>query len=128
MGKPAARIGDNHVCPQVTSKVPHAGGAIVAGSPNVLINGIPASRMGDMMLCVGPPDSIAGGSASVFINGSPAARMGDPSAHGGVIVMGSANVFIGDKVGPSAAQTKSLSSPAPFCEECQTCEDGGCAF
>ncbi|OJI38722.1 PAAR motif protein [Vibrio vulnificus] len=48
------------------------------------------------MVCVGPPDSIKQGSSSVFINGKPAARMFDATNHGGVIISGSPNVFIGD--------------------------------
>lgn len=48
------------------------------------------------MVCVGPPDSIKQGSSSVFINGKPAARMFDSTNHGGVIIGGSPNVFIGD--------------------------------
>jgi len=95
-GKPAARIGDNHVCPEVTVIVPHVGGPIVEGSENVFINGKPAARVGDMATCVGPTDHIATGSPTVFINGKPAARMGDMTEHGGVIIDGSGNVFIGD--------------------------------
>ena len=49
-----------------------------------------------MATCVGPPSSILLGSIGVFISYMPAARMGDPTAHGGVIVMGSPNVLIGD--------------------------------
>ncbi|MDP2570629.1 PAAR domain-containing protein [Vibrio penaeicida] len=69
---------------------------VAAGSPNVLINSMPAARQGDMAPCIGPPDPISAGSSSVFINGKPAARMGDGTAHGCVIVGGSGNVFIGD--------------------------------
>ncbi|EPN4990844.1 toxin VasX [Vibrio vulnificus] len=61
-----------------------------------MINGVPAARKGDSMVCVGPPDSIKQGSSSVFINGKPAARMFDSTNHGGVIIGGSPNVFIGD--------------------------------
>ncbi|EPM4322735.1 toxin VasX [Vibrio vulnificus] len=61
-----------------------------------MINGVPAARKGDSMVCVGPPDSIKQGSSSVFINGKPAARMFDATNHGGVIIGGSPNVFIGD--------------------------------
>ncbi|MEZ8739711.1 PAAR domain-containing protein [Photobacterium swingsii] len=96
MGKPAARISDHHTCPDKTGKIPHVGGPIVAGSPNVFIGGLPAARVGDMMMCIGPPDSIAKGSASVFINGKPAARMGDKTSHNGVIVGGDGSVLIGD--------------------------------
>ena len=92
----AARVGDMHVCPLVSGTVPHVGGPIMpAGEPTVLIEGMPAARVGDMATCTGPPDSIAAGSATVLIGGMPAARMGDSCAHGGSIVAGSATVLIG---------------------------------
>ena len=66
MGKPAARITDMHVCPMQTPAVvpiPHVGGPIVGpGCPTVLIGGMPAAVLGDMCICVGPPDSIILGS------------------------------------------------------------------
>ncbi|KQX09900.1 PAAR domain-containing protein [Flavobacterium sp. Root420] len=96
---PAARLTDFHQCPMVTPglpPIPHVGGPIVgAGAPNVLIVGLPAARVGDMLVCVGPPDSIVKGSATVMIGGVPAARMGDQTAHGGAIVLGAFNVMIG---------------------------------
>jgi uncharacterized Zn-binding protein involved in type VI secretion len=93
---PAARISDMHVCPMVTGTVPHVGGPILPpGSPTVLIAGLPAARVGDMALCVGPPDTIATGSATVLIGGMAAARMGDSTAHGGTIVLGAPTVIIG---------------------------------
>lgn len=61
----------------------------------MLIAGLPAARLGDLLVCVGPPDTIIKGSTSVLIGGMPAARMGDPTAHGGVIVVGAPNVLIG---------------------------------
>ena len=96
--KPAARIGDMHVCPMVTPAVPpipHVGGPISLGAPTVLIGGMPAARMGDMAVCTGPPDTIALGSMTVLISGKPAARMGDMCAHGGSIVVGCFTVLIG---------------------------------
>jgi uncharacterized Zn-binding protein involved in type VI secretion len=79
----------------VTGVVPHVGGPILPpGAPTVLIAGLPAARMGDMCVCVGPPDSIIMGSTKVMIGGMPAARMGDPTAHGGVIVLGAPTVMI----------------------------------
>lgn len=100
MGKPAARIGDMHVCPMVTPGVPpipHVGGPVLGpGAPTVLIGGLPAAVMGDMCTCVGPPDSIILGSVGVLIGGKPAARMGDMCAHGGTIVMGFPTVLIGE--------------------------------
>ena len=95
MGQPAARITDMHVCPMVTGVVPHVGGPIAApGAPTVLIGGLPAARVGDMAVCVGPPDVIALGSFTVLIKGQPAARMGDLTAHGGAIVLGCPTVLI----------------------------------
>ncbi|MEW4922919.1 PAAR domain-containing protein [Algibacter sp. 2305UL17-15] len=92
----AARVGDMHTCPMVTGVVPHVGGPILpAGAPTVLIGGMPAARVGDMAVCVGPPDTIIAGSATVLIGGMPAARMGDSTAHGGIIVLGLPTVLIG---------------------------------
>jgi len=96
MGMPAARITDMHVCPMFTVLVPHVGGPILPpGGVTVLIGGLPAARMGDMAVCVGPPDSIVKGSATVLIGGMPAARMSDNCSHGGVIVGGLPTVLIG---------------------------------
>jgi uncharacterized Zn-binding protein involved in type VI secretion len=96
MGQPAARVSDMHVCPMVTVLVPHVGGPILPpGGIPVLIGGLPAARVGDMCVCVGPPDVIALGSFTVLIGGMPAARMGDMTAHGGVIVLGCPTVLIG---------------------------------
>ena len=92
----AARVGDMHTCPMVTGVVPHVGGPVMPpGCPTVMIGGMPAARSGDMVTCVGPPDTIAAGSGTVMIGGSPAARMGDSTAHGGSIVLGCATVMIG---------------------------------
>jgi uncharacterized Zn-binding protein involved in type VI secretion len=87
-----------HVCPMVTPAVPpipHVGGPILPpGGITVLIGGMPAARVGDMAVCVGPPDVIALGSFTVLICGQPAARMGDLCAHGGTIVLGYPTVLI----------------------------------
>jgi len=100
MGKPAARISDMHTCPMVTPglpPIPHVGGPITGpGCPTVLIGGLPAAVMGDMCVCVGPPDTIILGSTGVMIGGKPAARMGDQCAHGGAIVVGCPTVLIGE--------------------------------
>jgi uncharacterized Zn-binding protein involved in type VI secretion len=92
----AARVGDMHVCPMVTVIVPHVGGPILPpGCPTVLIAGPPAARVGDMCVCVGPPDVIALGSMTVLIAGQAAARQLDMTAHGGLIVLGCPTVMIG---------------------------------
>jgi len=95
----AARLTDYQECHMTTPglpPIPHVGGPIVGpGDPTVLIAGLPAARVGDMLVCVGPPDSIIKGSATVMIGGVPAARMGDQTAHGGSIQIGALNVMIG---------------------------------
>ena len=92
----AARVSDMHICPMITGVVPHVGGPVLpAGCPTVLIGAMPAARVGDMLTCTGPPDTIAAGSGTVIIGGSPAARMGDSTVHGGVIILGCFTVIIG---------------------------------
>ena len=96
---PAARLTDFHQCPMQTPAVPpipHIGGPISGpGESSVLIANMPAARVGDMLVCIGPPDTIVKGSSSVMIGGAPAARLGDATAHGGSIVLGAFNVMIG---------------------------------
>ncbi|PQO31119.1 hypothetical protein C5Y96_12235 [Blastopirellula marina] len=110
---PAARIADMHTCPMSTGPVPHVGGPVMVGCPTVLIGGMPAARVGDMVTCCGPPDVISMGSPSVFIGGMPAARMGDMCAHGGTITIGFPLVNIGEMGGaptiPSIPSLPSLS-------------------
>jgi len=93
---PAARMTDMHVCPAFNGPVPHVGGPILpVCCPTVLIGMLPAARVGDMAVCVGPPDTIAMGSMTVLIGGQQAARIGDPTMHGGVIVAGEPTVIMG---------------------------------
>lgn len=96
---PAARLSDFHECPMETPAVipiPHVGGPIIGpGEPTVLIDNMPAARVTDTLLCIGPPDEIVSGSATVLIGGLAAARVGDQTAHGGEIVLGALNVMIG---------------------------------
>lgn len=105
----------------------------------VLTCSLPQARVVDMAICVGPPDTIVKGSATVMVNSMPAARMGDMTSHGGVIVIGAPTVIIGDAGGGGgggaapgmtsstayqapAAQAKALVNAAkdglPFCERC----------
>jgi uncharacterized Zn-binding protein involved in type VI secretion len=117
MGKPAARLTDMHVCPMVTPglpPIPHVGGPITGpGCATVLIGGMPASVMGDMCICVGPPDTIILGSTGVFIGGKPAARMGDQCAHGGTIVLGCPTVLIGEVSSGAAVNNNGSSTMSP---------------
>ncbi|MHB8798658.1 MAG: PAAR domain-containing protein [Thermoanaerobaculia bacterium] len=99
MPQPAARVTDMHTCPMqspAVPPVPHVGGPILPpGCPTVLIGGLPAACVGDLAVCVGPPDVIVSGAFNVLVGGRPAARMGDPTAHGGVIVLGYPAVLVG---------------------------------
>jgi len=96
MGMPASRITDMHVCPLVTAIVPHVGGPILPpGAVTVLIGKLPAARVSDMAVCVGPPDVIALGSFTVLTCKLPQARIGDLTAHGGTIVLGFPTVLVG---------------------------------
>lgn len=100
-----------HVCPLVTGVVPHVGGPILPPcEPTVLIGGLPAARVTDMLTCVGPPDVILMGSPTVLIGGLMAARIGDPTAHGGVIVLGCPTVIIGEAGSPSPSAPSSTSA------------------
>lgn len=81
------------------------GGVIVLGATTVLIEGLPAARMGDPFTCpqvtvivphVG--GVIVGGSATVLVEGRPAARVNDTGACNGPscrIATGASQVSIG---------------------------------
>ena len=81
-------MGDMHVCPMLnpgTPPPPHVGGPVTLGSPTVLIGGAPAARMGDMLVCAGPPDTIVIGCPTVLIGeagggGASGGGAGAPSA------------------------------------------------
>lgn len=144
MGMPAARITDMHVCPMVNGTVPHVGGPILPPAAVTVLTGkLPQARVGDMAVCVGPPDTIAMGSRTVYVCGKPAARMFDTTVHGGKIVKGLPTVLIGDAGGggggaggaagmqPIAAEGRDTLAQAmakamiaaakegkPFCEQC----------
>lgn len=103
-GKPIATMGSMHVCPMVSGTVPHVGGPLSGpGAPNVLINGKPAALMGDICVCVGPPDTVAQGEPTVLINGTPVVTQGCLTAHGGTITAGEPTVMVGPaQPGPKA--------------------------
>ena len=96
MASKSARLGDigsAHGCYPATPTI--------VGSPDVPINGLPATRVGDALVshgcsnCSPHPRAVAEGSATVFINGQPAARVGDAVDCGGSLATGSPDVFIG---------------------------------
>jgi uncharacterized Zn-binding protein involved in type VI secretion len=109
----------------VTGIVPHVGGPIMPpGHPKTLIAGLPAARVSDKAICVGPPDIIVKGAPTTLIGGLPAARMGDQTAHGGIIVFGCPTAWIGDSGGGSGGTLQGMAMSAakaaqkPFCKEC----------
>jgi uncharacterized Zn-binding protein involved in type VI secretion len=88
----AARTGD---------PTSHPGTITGPGVATVLIDGMPASVVGDLHACScpsnppHPPTPIVRGSSTVLIGGVPAARVGDMVGCGATIVMGSTDVIIG---------------------------------
>ncbi len=103
---PMGRVGDSafvpadaHGCPAC----PHpCTGAASSGSPDTMVNGMMALRLGDKgshAACCGPNMwSAAKGSGTVFINNKPAHRLGDTTSHcggSGSLIAGSANVIVG---------------------------------
>ncbi|EON93678.1 hypothetical protein MARLIPOL_03205 [Marinobacter lipolyticus SM19] len=88
---------------------------VIAGSPDVLIDGKPVARVGDPLAPHSKPKhpphprAIAAGSATVLINGIPAAVTGGAISCGGVTI-GSGSVVIGDTYTPARF---SGISPAP---------------
>lgn len=86
---------------------------VIAGSPDVFIDGQPAARVGDPLEPHDKPNSskhdraIATGSSTVFINGKPAALTGGAVSCGGVTI-GDGTVNIGDD--PTSAGTPKLKS------------------
>ncbi|HSV23575.1 MAG TPA: PAAR domain-containing protein [Xanthobacteraceae bacterium] len=69
-------------------------GVVTQGSPDTMIGGKPAARVGDGTTHGAP---VVEGSPNVFINGRPAAIAGGRSGCGGAVVAGSSNVFINGK-------------------------------
>ncbi|MCZ2075164.1 MAG: PAAR domain-containing protein [Bryobacteraceae bacterium] len=72
---------DIHMCSTPLPAPPHGPGVVIDGSPTVLINNMPACRMGDTILeAVGPPNKIIRGEPTVIIGNTGG---GNPSAEGG---------------------------------------------
>lgn len=102
------RLGDKaqapphgHGCPACPHPVT---GPAIQGSPDVLVNGLPALRVDDMGIhaaCCGPNMWMADkGSSTVFINNKAAHRMGDQTDHcfgsgTGNLIEGSVDVIVG---------------------------------
>ncbi|WP_414625205.1 PAAR domain-containing protein [Calothrix sp. CCY 0018] len=64
----APSIPDIHQCATPLPIPPHGPGVVINGSKTVLINGLPACRMGDTIIeALGPPNKITKGDATVLI-------------------------------------------------------------
>ncbi|MEQ9233358.1 M91 family zinc metallopeptidase [Coleofasciculus sp. E2-BRE-01] len=75
---------DIHGCTTPLPVPPHGPGVVIDGSATVLINGLPACRMGDTIVeAVGPPNKIAMGCPTVLIgDGGAGAGLGAGSGTG----------------------------------------------
>ncbi len=65
-----AGMSDIHACTTPSPVPPHGPGVVVDGSQTVLINSMPACRLGDTIIePLGPPNKIVKGEATVIIGG-----------------------------------------------------------
>jgi hypothetical protein len=70
IGAAAGAGSDIHQCATPSPVPPHGPGVVIDGSATVLINNMPACRMGDSLLeAIGPPNKIAKGDVTVLIGG-----------------------------------------------------------
>lgn len=61
---------DIHICATPSPVPPHGPGVVINGSATVMINNLPACRLGDtIMEALGPPNSITKGEPTVIIGG-----------------------------------------------------------
>lgn len=66
----AASGADIHACTTPLPVPPHGPGVVIDGSATVMINNLPACRLGDTVLeAVGPPNKIVKGEFTVIIGG-----------------------------------------------------------
>lgn len=103
---PQARLGDKANCPADAHGCPACPhpvtGPAIQGSPDVVVNGKPAIRVGDQGVhaacCAANMWKAAAGSGTVFVNNIPAHRLGDQTQHcggSGTMIEGSDNVMTG---------------------------------
>jgi uncharacterized Zn-binding protein involved in type VI secretion len=73
MGSMISSLGamtDIHICSTPLPLPPHGPGVVIDGSQTVLINGLPAARMGDTIVeAVGPPNKVTVGCPTVQVGG-----------------------------------------------------------
>lgn len=87
---------------RVADTTNHGGTITGPGCATVMIGGMPAAVLGDMHICVIPPNTghittspFPLGSATVLIGGKPAIRTGDTCVCGASAVVGCPTVLIG---------------------------------
>jgi len=82
----AARLGD---------AMTH-GAHIIGGSPNMTINGLPAARLGDPVICPihGQTQIVAGCAPTMTVNGLVVGRLGAKAGCGAVVVSASPNMEV----------------------------------
>jgi uncharacterized Zn-binding protein involved in type VI secretion len=73
--RPAARLGDPHICPMLDGPKPHVGGTVVSSSTSVWIGGALAARVGDRCGCPSA-GTVGAGVPPVVGPGTPAPRTG----------------------------------------------------
>jgi len=88
---------------------------VIVGNPKVLIEGMPASCIGDLLTthCCGPvchPGAIASGSEKVLVGGRPLAKIGDFVNCGSILITGSTKVRVGEAIPISIMPTSVVSS------------------
>lgn len=66
---------DQHACTVVKLVIPDGNGVVINGSTSVFINGLPACRVGDMIIETTSINSIAAGEATVLIGSGPSASI-----------------------------------------------------
>jgi uncharacterized Zn-binding protein involved in type VI secretion len=72
------------------------GGAVVTGSPDVTVNGLPVARVGDTYACPRHgPNPITSGAPRATANGRNIAHVGSGTACGATIVSGSPDTVVG---------------------------------
>ena len=102
-----SRLGDDSHCERCKhdcGECPHeVTGPAIEGSPDTVINGRPALRVGDhgehAECCGDNTWEVVAGAPTVLVNGKPLARIGDDVAHcggDGKLVEGSADVDVGE--------------------------------
>lgn len=119
------------ILPQASRKGDTASGhgcfpstSAIAGSADVVIDGIAALRKGDAVAphgcgqCVPHGRNVSGGSPSVFVNGRPLARVGDGVNCGGNVAVGSGTVIADELSRPAMTVLSQALGVAPCLRQC----------